>query len=45
MIYMCVWCVYNYFVYINTNTCMYIFKKNVFLIYQIYIFLHTINYV
>jgi len=36
-------CVYNYFVYINTHTCMYIFKKNVFSIYQI--FIYNVNYV
>ncbi len=31
--------VYIYYVYINTNTCMYIFKKNMFCLYIKYIFI------
>jgi len=41
----CVCSVYNYFAYINTHTCMYIFKKNVLLTYKILIFIFKINYV
>ncbi len=35
----CVCSVYIYYVYINTHTCMYIFQKNVFFIYEIYLFI------
>jgi len=34
----CVCSVYNYFVYINTHTCMYIFKKYL----HVYIYLYKI---
>ncbi len=35
----CVCTVYIYYVYINTNTCMYIFKKNMLCLYMKYLFI------
>ncbi len=40
----CVLTVYIYYVYINTHTCMYIFKKNMFCLYIKYIYIYNINY-
>ncbi len=46
---MCVHTVYIYYVYINTHTCMYIFKKNMLCIYIKYTYklyqLHEFIYV
>ncbi len=37
--------VYNYYVYINTNTCMYIFKKNMLCLYIKYTYtVYNIKY-
>ncbi len=36
---MSVYCVYLLCIYINTNTCMYIFKKHVMFIYYIYLYI------
>jgi len=40
----CVCTVYNYFVYINTHTCLYIFKKYVH-VYIVCIFIHYLYYI
>ncbi len=40
----CVCTLYIYYVYINTNTCMYIFMKNIFNVYILNIFMYNIKY-
>ncbi len=38
-----VYCVCIYYVYINTNTCLYLFKKNRLCLYIKYIYIKYIN--
>ncbi len=40
----CVCAMYIYYVYINTHTCMYIFKKNILCLYIFNIFIYDIIY-
>ncbi len=39
-------CVYIYYVFINTHTCMYMFKKNIWRLYIKYIYIwHQYKYI
>ncbi len=40
----CMCIVYIYYVYINTLTCMHIFKKKISYVYILNIFIYNINY-